>query len=79
MKGNIDPNTLYAMRVQIGEWLREKRKEKGLSQQELADKMWVGQDTVSKVEAGKWALSVDMLTLFCHHLDIPIKKIFANA
>lgn len=76
MKGNIDPGKLQAMRVQIGDWLRDKRKERGWSQQELADKMWVTQDTVSKVEAGKWAITVDMLTLFCHHLDIPIKKLF---
>lgn len=76
MKGNIDPSKLQAMRVQIGDWLRENRQQKGLSQQQLADKMWVNQDTVSKVEAGKWAITVDMLTLFCHHLDIPIKKLF---
>lgn len=67
------------MRVQVGEWLREKRKQKGLSQQQLADMMKIRQDTVSSVESGKWAISVDMLTLFCEHLGINLEKIFANA
>lgn len=78
MKGNIDPAKLDAMRVQVGQWLRERRIEKGLSQLELADKMWIRQETVSKVEAGKWAITVDMLTLFCHHLGIPLKKLFTH-
>lgn len=79
MKGNIDPGKLEATRTLIGVWLREKRIEKGLSQLELADKMWIRQETVSKVESGRWAITIDMLTLFCHHLGIPLKKIIDNA
>jgi DNA-binding Xre family transcriptional regulator len=32
--------------------------------------------TVSKIEAGKWAISVDMLALFCEHLECPLDGIF---
>jgi transcriptional regulator with XRE-family HTH domain len=78
MKGNIDPSKLEAMRAQVGAWLREKREEKGLSQLELADKMWIKQETVSKVESGRWAITVDMLTLFCHHLGIPLEKMLTH-
>ena len=67
---------LHMGAMQIGIWLKEKRQEKGLSQLELADKMWIRHETVSKVESGKWAISIDMLTLFCHHLGIPLKKMF---
>jgi transcriptional regulator with XRE-family HTH domain len=76
MKGNIDPAKLEDTRAIIGTWLKDKRIEKGLSQLELADKMSIRQETVSKVESGKWAITIDMLTLFCHHLNIPLKKIF---
>lgn len=76
MKGNITQEQLQASRELIGEWLANHRKNNGLSQQELADKLGVDQGTVSKVEQGKWAITVDMLALFCHHLDYPIKKLF---
>lgn len=75
MKGNIDQTQLQSIREHIGNWLCAAREEKGLSQQELADKMWIRQETVSKVESGKWAISIDMLALFCHHLKIPLKKL----
>lgn len=76
MKGNITPEQLQQHRTQIGTWLCNAREAKGLSQQALADRMWVRQETVSKVEAGKWAITVDMLALFCKHLDIDLKKLF---
>lgn len=79
MKGNIDPIKLQAMRVHIGAWLRDARKEKGLSQTKLAGLMGIKQNTISSIEAGEWGITVDMLALFCEHLDINLEKIFANA
>ena len=76
MKGNIDPIQLKTARELVGTWLREKRKAKGLSQAELADIMGVEHTTISKVEAGKWAISIDMLALFCEHLEYPLDEIF---
>lgn len=76
MKGNIDPDKLQDARLHIGNWLKEKREAKELSQARLADIMGVDQATVAKVEAGKWAITVDMLSLFCLHLKIPLKKLF---
>lgn len=76
MKGNIDNEQLQETREFIGAWLRDKREANELSQTELAEMMGVRQETVSKVEAGKWAISVDMLSLFCFHLNYPLKKLF---
>ena len=76
MKGNIAPEQLQATREHIGKWLRDKRKAKELSQAELADLMGIRFETVSKVEAGKWAITVDMLALFCEHLECPLDEIF---
>lgn len=78
MKGNIEPEQLQVSRALIGQWLTDLREAKGLSQQKLADLMGVEQATVSKVEKGKWAISIDMLTLFCFHLEYPLDKIFIN-
>jgi len=76
MKGNITPEQAHAARSHIGTWLKEKREAKGLSQAVLADLLGVEQTTVSKVEGGKWAISVDMLALFCEHLECPIDQLF---
>jgi transcriptional regulator with XRE-family HTH domain len=78
MKGNIDPLYLQELRIDIGTWLRDLRKAKGYSQAELAERMQVRQQTVSKVEGGEWAITIDMLALFCLHLDYPIKKLFQH-
>lgn len=76
MKGNIDPALLQETREHIGTLLRNRREKLGLSQIDLSEKMGIRRPTISDIEAGKWAITVDMLTLFCHHLDIPIKKLF---
>lgn len=76
MKGNIEPEQLEQARLAVGAWLREKRNGKGLSQSGLARLMGIDQATVNKVEAGKWAISVDMLALFCEHLEHPIDELF---
>jgi transcriptional regulator with XRE-family HTH domain len=76
MKGNIEPEQLEQARLTVGAWLKEKRTEKGLSQSGLARMMGIDQATVNKVEAGKWAISVDMLALFCEHLEYPITELF---
>lgn len=78
MKGNIDPQYLQELRADIGAWLRDLREKKELSQSQLADLMGMKQTTISSIEAGKWAITVDMLALFCLHLDYPIKKLFQN-
>jgi transcriptional regulator with XRE-family HTH domain len=76
MKGNIAPEQLDATRSLVGGWLRNKREIKGITQAALADLMGIKFTTVSKIEAGKWAISVDMLALFCEHLECPLDGIF---
>jgi len=69
MKGNINPEYAYEVRKIIGSWIKEMREEKGLSQQDLADKMGMSRSTISKVEDGKWNYGIDTITLFAVHLD----------
>lgn len=76
MKGNIEPEQLQASREIVGAWLREKRTGKGLSQSELGRLMGVASQTINKIESGKWAITTDMLALFCEHLESPIDQLF---
>lgn len=48
-------------RTRIGQRLQEARKEKGMTQQDVASKSGVTRTTVSKIEAGKFNAGVDVV------------------
>jgi transcriptional regulator with XRE-family HTH domain len=76
MKGNIEPEQISAARELLGSWLADLRKAKGYSQAEFAALLGIEQATVSKIEAGKWGITIDMLALFCLHLEYPLDNLF---
>lgn len=76
MKGNITPEQQLAARTHMGAWLKERREEIGLSQSELARQIGIDQATINKIEAGKWAISVDMIELFLLYYGCSIADIF---
>lgn len=76
MKGNITPEQQQEARIHMGAWLKERREESGLSQSELARQIGIDQATVNKIEAGRWAISVDMIELFLLHFGGSIKDLF---
>lgn len=53
----------------IGKQIRTFREEKGFSQDELAEIMEVNRSTISKVETGKFAITIDYLVKFAWYLD----------
>lgn len=57
-------------RVKIGDALRNIREKKGYSQDELAEIMNINRSTISKIENGKFNLSIDYLSKFSWFLDI---------
>ena len=59
-------------REAIGKKIRAFREEKGFSQDELAEIMDVHRSTISKVETGKFAITVDYLVKFAWYLDFNI-------
>ena len=75
MKGNITIPDTHAARAYIGLQLQEFRKAKQLSQKNLAELIGISDTTISKIEAGKWAITVDMLALFAQHLGFTEIKI----
>jgi len=56
----------------IGGEIRKYREKKGLSQEQLANLMDISRATISKIENGKFAFSVDYLAKFAWHLDFDI-------
>lgn len=76
MKGNITPEQQQAARAHMGAWLKERRIESGLSQAELGQLLGIEQATVAKVEAGKWAISIDVIEMFLLHYGTSLKDFF---
>ena len=56
----------------IGKQIRAFREKKGFSQDELSEIMEVNRSTISKVETGKFAITIDYLVKFAWYLDFDI-------
>ena len=59
-------------REKIGQQIRTFREKKGYSQDELAEIMEVNRSTISKIETGKFAITIDYLVKFAWYLDFDI-------
>lgn len=53
--------TFYMIREEIGSKIAQLRKEAGLSQRDLADKAGLTQNTIYKIENGKFSVGIDVL------------------
>jgi transcriptional regulator with XRE-family HTH domain len=73
MKGNVNQDYILEARRSIGARIRAIREERELTMQELADLMNIDKATVSKIEAGKWSPSIDMITRFSVALGFKIE------
>ena len=59
----------------IGNFIGMKRKEKNLTQEQLAEKLGVSNKTVSKWETGKCLPDYAVIDLLCKELDISISEL----
>ncbi len=60
---------LQEQREKIGDNIRVFREEKNYSQDDLAEIMDVNRSTISKIENGKFAITIDYIVKFGLHLD----------
>lgn len=60
---------LQEQREKIGDSIRVFREEKEYSQDDLAEIMDVNRSTISKIENGKFAITIDYIVKFGLHLD----------
>ena len=78
MNKKAKPTDLYIQenRESIGKSIRTLREKMGYSQDDLAEIMDVHRSTISKIETGKFAITVDYLVKFGWYLDfdISVKK-----
>lgn len=68
---NIDP-------VKTGKFIYELRKERGWSQQELGDKIFITYQSVSKWETGKCTPSIDMLNKLSNAFGVSVADLMAG-
>lgn len=64
--------------VKIGTFIAEKRKQKGLTQQELADMLHLSNRTISKWECGKGIPDSAIMVELCQTLGISVNELLAG-
>ncbi len=77
----VKDSYLSEYRLKIGNAIREIREKRGCSQDELAEKIEVNRSTISKIECGKFSISIDYLVKIGLHLDfdfVLIEKLKEN-
>lgn len=62
-------------RLKLGDKIRQVREKRGYSQEQLADMMDISRTTISKIENGKFSITVDYLVRFSIFLDYEFKVI----
>ncbi len=62
-------------RFKLGDKIRQVREQRGYSQEQLADMMGINRSTISKIENGKFSITVDYLVRFSLCLDYEFKVI----
>jgi transcriptional regulator with XRE-family HTH domain len=62
-------------RLKLGNKIRIVREKKGYSQEQLAIKMDINRSTISKIENGKFGITIDYLVRFSISLDFEFKVI----
>jgi len=67
---NPDPIIKCYPRKEIGKILKNAREQKHLSQQEVADRLFISRPEVSKMEAGKVSIPVTRFLYYCLIVDI---------
>lgn len=76
MKGKVPVDVLHHNRRVIGDWLRRLREERGIGQAKFAIVTGLNQPTISKIERGEWNIGTDYISIYAHHLEFDLEKLF---
>lgn len=74
-KSKFSVDKVKAFREKVGKSIRALREGQGLSQDQLAEIMQVHRSTISKVETGKFAITIDYLVKFAWYLNFEIELV----
>lgn len=72
---NATESQIKDYRLKLGDKIRQVREKRGYSQEQLADMMDINRSTISKIENGKFSITVDYLIRFSIFLDYEFKVI----
>ena len=75
IKAKPEVDFFQEQRQKIGDSIRLFREEKDYSQDDLAEIMEVNRSTISKIENGKFGITVDYLVRFSIFLDYEFKVV----
>ncbi len=68
-------NQIKDYRLKLGDKIRIVREQRGYSQEQLAELMNINRSTISKIENGKFSITVDYLVRFSILLDYEFKVV----
>lgn len=68
-------NQIKDYRLKLGDKIRIVREQRGYSQEQLAELMNINRSTISKIENGKFSITVDYLVRFSIYLDYEFKVV----
>jgi DNA-binding XRE family transcriptional regulator len=71
-KAILPEKHIQEKREETGSKIREIREQRALSQEQLADLMGINRSTLSKIETGKFAITIDYLYRLGWHLDFDV-------
>ena len=69
----VGENQIKDYRIKLGEKIRNIREQRGYSQEKLAELMNINRSTISKIENGKFSITVDYLIRFSIYLNYEFK------
>ena len=72
MDTKVSEQLIKDYRELVGKKIRLIREKRGYSQDDLAQIMDVNRSTISKIETGKFAITIDYLVKFSWYLDFDI-------
>ena len=64
--------------IKTGQFIAQIRKEKGMTQTQLADKLFISNKTVSKWETGKGMPEVSLMLPLCEELGINVNELLTG-
>jgi transcriptional regulator with XRE-family HTH domain len=68
-------NQIKDYRLKLGDKIRIVREQRGYSQEHLSELMNINRSTISKIENGKFSITVDYLVRFSIFLDYEFKVV----
>lgn len=72
------PPWIQQHRWDTGRRLRALRRERGLTQMQLADVCGIDNKTISRAENGRYAISIDQVARLARALDVPSWRLFRD-